>query len=504
MGLLDKINNIKDLADKATTVTSFLKGNSSDKNKNSEPALPDKTVENGITTINTLDGMSSFLQDMQGNQCTPSAMQALQSQIQVLNFVKSPALTGMAVDTMVMCLYKAIQSAINDTEKDAVRESFALMIQSFMFFNEAQLQYEINSNKEEGMQLLTQAGDVLSKSVVSVAALVASGGVAAASVGNVVVKNVFARQNGQQSFFGKLISFIGDKKRVEEKKKQHFDSLKNTFTTFDRYAEIIGPSIVIHGMLERYARKLVEKFEEEKYSYLLVSVGKAPNLDAAVNDFFDNPLNSFQNKKKRLTGYDYIQFLRNKALENLNKCENELKKDRQELEKTQKEYDGTSSIRFQLRNEIKAKIDRLNEDLVDDEEALQDAKKEITQAEMVVEKAAALEPEIDAYATRINSIVKKFAFNFSKAIGSSASFNAPSTLMSPPPVPDQRMYNISLNGQTSGPFSTMQLQDMITQGTINRDTYVWTQGMSNWEQAGNVQELSFLFGSMPPPPPPIL
>ncbi len=502
MGLLNNINMIKDLADKATSVSSLLTGNSSEKDKDNMPALPDKIVENGVTTINTLDGMSSYLQEMQGTQCSPSAMQALQSQIQVLNFVKSPALTGMAVDTMVMCLYKAIQSAVNDSERDAVRESFALMIQSFMFFNEAQLQYEINSNKEEGIQLLSQAGDILSKSVVSVASLVATGGATAASVGNVVVKNVFAKQNGQQNFFGKLISFIGDKKRVEEKKKQHFDTLKNTFTIFDRYAEMIGPSIVLHGMLERYGEKLVELFEEDKYKYLLVSIGKTLDIDNVVNNFFDDPLNSLQKKKKTLTGYDYIIFLRNKSLERVNEAECEFKKTKLELESTQKEYENTSSIRFQLRNDLKEKINRLESDVEHDEEDLQTAKKELAQADLAVEKATALKPEIDAYAAKVTSIVEKFAFNFSNSIGHSpaTSVSTSAPLMFPPPAPNQCMYNISVNGQTLGPYSVMQLQDMIAQGTVNRNTYVWTQGMDNWEQAGNRQELSHLFGAVPPPP----
>jgi hypothetical protein len=42
---------------------------------------------------------------------------------------------------------------------------------------------------------------------------------------------------------------------------------------------------------------------------------------------------------------------------------------------------------------------------------------------------------------------------------------------------------------------------------LTPQTYVWKQGMANWELAGNVAELTGLFappapGSMPPPPPP--
>ena len=71
-----------------------------------------------------------------------------------------------------------------------------------------------------------------------------------------------------------------------------------------------------------------------------------------------------------------------------------------------------------------------------------------------------------------------------------------------PPPPPQVQYNISVNGQQSGPFGWQQLQQMVQSGQITKDTYVWKQGMANWELAGNVQELSSLFGAIPPPPPP--
>ena len=71
-----------------------------------------------------------------------------------------------------------------------------------------------------------------------------------------------------------------------------------------------------------------------------------------------------------------------------------------------------------------------------------------------------------------------------------------------PPPPPQVQYNVSVNGQQSGPFGWQQLQQMVQSGQITKDTYVWKQGMAGWELAGNVQELSSLFGVVPPPPPP--
>jgi membrane protease subunit (stomatin/prohibitin family) len=71
-----------------------------------------------------------------------------------------------------------------------------------------------------------------------------------------------------------------------------------------------------------------------------------------------------------------------------------------------------------------------------------------------------------------------------------------------PPPPPQIQYNLSINGQSAGPFNWSQLQQMVQTGQLTPNTHVWKQGMSGWELASNVQELSSLFGAVPPPPPP--
>lgn len=74
----------------------------------------------------------------------------------------------------------------------------------------------------------------------------------------------------------------------------------------------------------------------------------------------------------------------------------------------------------------------------------------------------------------------------------------------PPPVPNVQYY-ISFNGAQAGPFTIPKLTEMVQSGQMTAQTYVWKQGMANWELAGNVQELAELFttpGNTPPPPPP--
>lgn len=77
-----------------------------------------------------------------------------------------------------------------------------------------------------------------------------------------------------------------------------------------------------------------------------------------------------------------------------------------------------------------------------------------------------------------------------------------SAMQAPPPVPNVQ-YMVSANGQQAGPFGMQQLQQMVQAGQLTPQTYVWKQGMAQWELAGNVQELSGLFAPACPPPPPV-
>ena len=69
----------------------------------------------------------------------------------------------------------------------------------------------------------------------------------------------------------------------------------------------------------------------------------------------------------------------------------------------------------------------------------------------------------------------------------------------PPPFP-QSQYMIASAGNAMGPFTLMQIQNLITRGTFTPQTLVWKQGMAQWEQAGNIPELVSLFSNTQTPP----
>ena len=68
----------------------------------------------------------------------------------------------------------------------------------------------------------------------------------------------------------------------------------------------------------------------------------------------------------------------------------------------------------------------------------------------------------------------------------------------PPPLPEHLQLFVAINGQQTGPFQLDALQQMAQSGQLTRDSLVWKQGLTAWTAAGQVPELSVVFGAVPP------
>ncbi len=79
---------------------------------------------------------------------------------------------------------------------------------------------------------------------------------------------------------------------------------------------------------------------------------------------------------------------------------------------------------------------------------------------------------------------------------------APHAAPPPPPPPVEHVWHIAENGATTGPYSKARMGRMAQEGTLSRETLVWTPGQDGWKAAGDVAELAQLFTILPPPPPP--
>lgn len=78
----------------------------------------------------------------------------------------------------------------------------------------------------------------------------------------------------------------------------------------------------------------------------------------------------------------------------------------------------------------------------------------------------------------------------------------PTNETTPPPIPNAvYSYFVAIDGQQKGPFPTHILKEMVLRNELTRETLVWRKGMENWASAGQLNELSSLFESVPPPIP---
>lgn len=71
----------------------------------------------------------------------------------------------------------------------------------------------------------------------------------------------------------------------------------------------------------------------------------------------------------------------------------------------------------------------------------------------------------------------------------------------PPPLP-QELWYAGINEQPVGPLTVEQLQNLIQQGQVTKETLLWKQGMENWAAAQTIPEASKLLDAVPPPLPP--
>lgn len=69
------------------------------------------------------------------------------------------------------------------------------------------------------------------------------------------------------------------------------------------------------------------------------------------------------------------------------------------------------------------------------------------------------------------------------------------------PVPQESLsVMVAVNGESYGPYEKVTLIDMIQNGSLTRETYVYMQGMSEWRAAKDVPRVSVLFAPVVPKP----
>ena len=389
-------------------------------------------IRDGKLLVSTMEGMKTWLTEL-GKDTTPALMQTLQSQLQMLKYVQSPSMTGMALDNMILCLDKAAKTSSSPHELANIKEAFASMLQNYFFMLEANLKCAQKKSQQESTQLLTQAGEMLSDAVTKTA--MALSGTGAASVADVVVKNVFESPEMQKGYLKKLFTWIGDKKILAQKEEEFYKTIEMLFETFDENAELLGESILYNGMLSRYRNLLVERYKEQKMKLYL---SRGYKIDTDKLNELSNGLKSAAksavgiNKLNALTGV--TQALTSAAglmadwINHSNKlCDIEAYCDMQdalgnECKRLQEQFDEEDAMLAKLKAEqkevgffnfsekkaLQEKIDRKKEERDTVYEVLRLTKEQTNKMRQMFPDSYTMKADIEAYESNLRRIEKKF------------------------------------------------------------------------------------------------
>ena len=438
-GLIDKVSDVtKNIAEITEQKASEIKEQREQKQAEKEELLRLEAEEatgyymrDGKLIISTIDGMKTWLTNL-GQDTTPALMQTLQMQLQVLKQVQSPSMTGMALDNMMLCMSKAVNTATNDSELANIREAVASMIQNYFFMQEANLKCAQLKDREEGAKLLTQAGEMLSDAVTKTATALTGSTIDMATT---VVRNIFEAEAVQKGYIKNLFAWIGDKKQLKAKEKEFNQTLEMLFDTCDHHAALLGPSILIKGMLSRYRKAILEYHQNEKLQMYIdrghkIDAQKLSDLSSGVVAtttaiVTKRPLKALSGLTMALsgaaglvadkinsnkTGLDIKAYCTlQDALEvECNKLQEELSKMESEITSLKQQHKELGMLQFAEKKELQQKIDLKTEEKVAVYNALKTTKEKLAEMKQLFPDAYAVNTELNQLEEKLIAIENKF------------------------------------------------------------------------------------------------
>ena len=333
-------------------------------------------------------------------------------------------MTLMVIDNLMVCLYKALKEVEDNQQKEKLRESFASQLQSFIFITEARLRYEIDNNKDEAIRLLADAGDMLMSSINSTAMMVVpmTGSV---KIGHVLPKmvNVLAEQNAQRSFLGRLIMAKGKRTIIEEKKAEFDKTLNYIFDALDNYAELIGPSILLHGMLRRYADELLERYKisqyetvakkiDEKEASRLETLADTTSQVLTTNDEATSIKLLFKAfsqiiQTRKVMDYDSVSNISRSLQSELEGYEAQIIQIDEYIAVTETELKATTLLQFGRKGELHTKIEQLKQQRLQLVQEVLNCRQRIN---IIGDILDPVNENIHQYEERLQRVVEKYKF----------------------------------------------------------------------------------------------
>ena len=209
--------------------------------------------------------MESFIEGL-SERANESAEAALKAQLAVIRYVQSPALYDSSFDMFFKNIKNALKYADSPRMEEMIRERATIMIQNYVFFMNAKLQFEIAVNQEEQRELMEEACTMLAESVAEVARM-AMEGEDGGDGGNIEImalkaaaKMVTAKDSKGNSFLTKLWRLCTQDSRTKQKEGEFLQTIDKLTAKLYKQRDVIGHSDLIAGLIERYAADMTDYF----------------------------------------------------------------------------------------------------------------------------------------------------------------------------------------------------------------------------------------------------
>lgn len=382
--------------------------------------LPAKQEEESLEK--TVTDISAEFTEISENM-TPAMQQVIASQLQVLNVVSSPTLSGMMLDNVIYGLQKATESC-SDQELGNIRESFIRIIQSYTFHTEARLRYILEKNKTEAEQLLGESLKMVSDSVVSFASMTFPP--AKASTIAMKAMGAFAGDMAKKDIIAKLAKIVRTKKESAEKKEEFYSYIENLFDTFDKYDSLFGKSIVINGMLSKYRKILVEQYTNKRVDLVKnsVSVQTLQKADRVIDDIAKNlnkakyidaapslvkgVLSVFTKRKSTQFDLQTYFIIYDSTSRQLAEAKEQIAAEEDALRKLQEGKKGIGVLNFSGKKEANEKIQEQQKVLEEKKKIVKQIDNKIQQLKDLLPDAMAIKSDIDHYEAHLISVEEKY------------------------------------------------------------------------------------------------
>lgn len=235
--------------------------------------------------INTLEDVSNTLLSLQNN-VSESVKQVISAQLHLIQVIQTPSLAGKAIDTLILHLKLSLDNAHSHQEKEAIRTNFALVVQELHMFLELQSQWEMDQWANSGRDLLDATVKLVvnvTKQIISFAknavcigldavigvAQIERGADPLPIIGNLAsdIKRSLKKQAPEQptGFFSKLGRWLVSDSAMEQIKANHIMTIDNMTKKLVKYRKLIGPSIVIAGVVEDNISE-ISQWNEERFA----------------------------------------------------------------------------------------------------------------------------------------------------------------------------------------------------------------------------------------------